>query len=122
MKLRKMVDGNYLLIKLDPRDRKYLEGFRKFEDTKTLRNTDKYMSQMLAIHIKAVFVMQTALLLEQEGIISSAMISKIFDDLDKSISNFEKIVDKNFIKFCDLFNQRKKKRTKKRKSRKSSSK
>jgi hypothetical protein len=122
MKLRKMADGNYLLIKLNLRDRKYLEGFRKFEGMRTLRNTDKYLSQMLAVHIKAVFVMQTALMLEQEGTVSSVMISKVFDDLDKSISNFEKTIDKHFIKFSCIFDRRKKKKTKKRKSRKTAGK
>ena len=66
--------------------------------------------------------MQTALMLEHEGTVNPAVISKVFDDLDKSISDFEKTIDKHFIKFSSLFDRSKKKKTKERKRRKLGSK
>ena len=116
MKLKKAEGRNYLLVKLRARDKKYLEGLRKYENAKTVKNTDNYLSQMLALHINAVYVMQTAFRLEQEGIISSAVISRVFKELDRTIHSFENTVNKYFIKFSDQIESNKKKKFRKRKT------
>lgn len=109
MRLKRMGGSNYLMVKLNSRERKYLEGFRKSESVKTVKNTDNYFSQMIAMHTRAVHVMQTALTLEHERLISSAGVSSIFKELDKTISSFEKVVNRNFIRLNDLIERRKKK-------------
>lgn len=89
------------MVKLNLRDKNYLEGFNKYENVKTLKNTDDYFSKMIALHIKAIYVMQTALSLEQEGLISSKIVSKVFKELDKTIHGFKNTVNKHFLKFSD---------------------
>ena len=78
MKLKKIGKNHYLLVKLNARDRRYMAGFIKFERKKTVRNTNKYMSDMIAIHIKAVYVMQCAMLLESEGVLNKKKANRFF--------------------------------------------
>lgn len=101
MKLRKVGKGHYLMIKLNARDRKYVQGFNKYEDTRTIRNTDKFLGDMLALNLKAVYVMQSALMLESQGKIGSK-ITGAFDELDKSLENYENVIDRYFKKFSRL--------------------
>ena len=101
MKLRKVGKGHYLMIKLNARDRKYVQGFNKYEDTRTIRNTDKFLGDMLALNLKAVYVMQSALILESQGKLGSK-ITDAFDELDKSLENYEKVIDRYFKKFSRL--------------------
>ncbi|MGB3480460.1 MAG: hypothetical protein WBB67_15030 [bacterium] len=102
MKLRKIGKGYYLMIKLNARDRKYIQGFNKCEDTRTIRNTDKFLGDMLALNLKAVYVMQSALILESQGKLGSKVINDTFDELDKSLENYEKVIDRYFKKFSRL--------------------
>ena len=44
MKLTKRKNSHYLLVKLNARDRKYLDGFRKHESAKVVKNTDKLLA------------------------------------------------------------------------------
>lgn len=101
MKLRKVGKGYYLMIKLNARDRKYVQGFNKYEDTRTIRNTDKFLGDMLALNLKAVYVMQSALILESQGKLGSK-ITDAFDELDKSLKDYEKVIDRHFRKFSRL--------------------
>jgi len=102
MKIRKVGKGHYLMIKLNARDRKYVQGFNEYEDTRTIRNTDKFLGDMLALNLKAVYVMQSALILESQGKLGSKIINDAFDELDKSLENYEKVIDRYFKKFSRL--------------------
>ena len=114
MKLRKVSNGHYLMIKLNARDRKYVQGFNKYEDTRTIRNTDKFLGDMLALNLKAVYVMQSALILESQGKLGSKIINDAFDELDKSLENYEKVIDRYFRKFSrSLYGTKKSKQKKK---------
>lgn len=101
MRLRKIGKGHYLMIKLNARNRKYVQGFNKYEDTRSIRNTDKFLGDMLALNLKAVYVMQSALILESQGRLGSK-ITDAFDELDKSLENYEKVIDRYFNKFSRL--------------------
>jgi hypothetical protein len=114
MKLTKRKGGHYLLVKLDARDRKYLNGFRKHESPKNVRNTDKYFRSMIAIHTKAVFVMQTAMLLEDKKMASPALINAVFNDLDKSMHNHVKLITKYYKRLCDIYDKKTRGKKKKR--------
>jgi hypothetical protein len=102
----KIRNSHYLLVKLNARDRKYLEGFRKHESKKVVRNTDKYFSSMISIHTKAVFVMQTAMILEDKKMASPALINAVFNDLDKSMYNHVKAITKYYKKLCDIYDKK----------------
>lgn len=117
MKLRKVGKGHYLMIKLNTRDRKYVQGFNKYEDTRTIRNTDKFLGDMLALNLKAVYVMQSASILESQDRLGSK-ITDAFDELDKSLENFEKVIDRYFKKFSRLLYGNKKSKQKKKDVRK----
>lgn len=113
MKLRKVGKGRYLMIKLNARDRKYVQGFNKYEDTRTIRNTDKFLGDMLVLNLKAVYVMQSALILESQGKLGSKIINDAFNELDKSLENYEKVIDRYFKKFSRLLYGNKKSKQKK---------
>jgi len=118
MELTIRKNNHYLLVKLNARDRNYLDGFRKHESKKVVRNTDKYFSSMIAIHTKAVFVMQTAMILEDKKMASPALINAVFNDLDKSMINHVKVITKYYKKLCDIYDRktgRKKKKQRKQK-------
>lgn len=53
MKLTKKKDDHYLLVKLNARDRIYLEGFKKHETAKQVKDADKHFSDIFALIIKA---------------------------------------------------------------------
>ena len=49
MKLTKRKDGHYLLVKLNARDRKYLESFRKYEPPKHARNMEQKVNSFVLL-------------------------------------------------------------------------
>ena len=51
---------------MNARDWKYLKGFRKYEPPKHVKNMGKYLGKVVSLHIKAIFVMTSALLLEAQ--------------------------------------------------------
>lgn len=116
MKIAKRKNDHYLLVKLNARDRKYLDGFRKHESKKVVKNTDKYFRSMIAIHTKAVFVMQTAMILEERKMASPALINAVFNDMDKSMISHVKVITKYYEKLCAIYDRKtrdKKKKPKK---------
>jgi len=66
MNLTKKKNNHYLLVKLNAGDWKYLKGFRKYEPPKHVKNMEKYLSKVVSLHIKAIFVMTSALMLEAD--------------------------------------------------------
>lgn len=59
---------------------------------------------MISIHTKAVFVMQTAMMLEDKKMASPALIDAVFNDLDKSMYNHVRIITKYYKKLCSMLN------------------
>ncbi len=86
-------------------DWKYLKGFRKYESPKHVVNMEKYLSKVASLHIKAIFVMTSALMLEADKKPTKKKSKSVFRDLDKTLAGFAKIVDRNFVKVNDLFDQ-----------------
>jgi hypothetical protein len=116
MKLTKRKNSHCLFVKLNARDGKYLNGFKKHESKKVVRNTDKYFINMISVHTKAVFVMQTVMILEDRKMASPTLINAVFNDLGKSMHNHVKVIIKYYKKLCDIYDRKiegKKKRWKK---------
>ena len=118
MKLTKRKNSHYLLVKLSARDWKYMDGFRKHESSKVVKNTDTYFSSMIAIHTKAVFVMQTAMILEEKKMASPALLNAVFNDLDKSMHGHVKVITEYYEKLCDIYDRETKEKSKKQRKRK----
>jgi hypothetical protein len=119
MKLMKRKDGNYLLVKLKARDKRYLEGFRKHETAKQIKDADKHFSDIFALIIKAFYVVNVAMVLEAKGKITKKKADQVFRELDTTMNSHARVVNKYFKKLGDLLfgkpRKRKNKRTKKRK-------
>ncbi len=111
MKIIKKKDDHYLHVKINAKDRKYLEGYRKYSSAKAVKDTDKFLSDMISIHTRTVFVMETAMLLEAEKKIKSDRVDSTFNELDKSLSNYENVVNKYFVRLGTLLNQKNKNKT-----------
>jgi len=81
MTLTKKKNNHYLLIKLNVQDWRYLKGFRKYEPQKHVKNMEKYLSKVVSLHIKAIFVMTSPLMLEANKKIMKKFLSKNGIDL-----------------------------------------
>ena len=73
---------------------------------------------MISVHTKAVFVIQTAMILEDKKMASPALINAVFNDLDKSMHNHVKVIAKYYKKLCRIYDRKTRKRTKKQKKQK----
>lgn len=102
MKLTKRKEGNYFLVKLNARDGKYLEDFRKYEHPKTVKNTDRLFSDKLALEIKTLWVMSTVMELESNGELSTEKVDEIFEQLDEPMNEFAQVASK-YIKFLSRY-------------------
>ena len=80
-------------LRLTERDKNFIRELHKYGDTRTTKNNEKYLTQAFSTHLRAVFVMQTALMFKAAGWISPLKCDAIFKDLDRSFTNFENIVD-----------------------------
>lgn len=67
------------------------------------------------MHTKAVFVMQTAMILEEKKMVSAGLINAVFNDLDKSMHNHVKVITKYYKKLCDIYDKKVESKKKRRK-------
>ncbi|MCK4251353.1 hypothetical protein KAX97_07885 [candidate division WOR-3 bacterium] len=102
MKIKRINRKDYLLVEITNRDKKYLEGMNKYEHAQTVKNTDEYLSNVLAVHIKSVYVMSAATNLETEGVITKKKADKVFDDMDNAMEKLAQVIDNYFIELSDL--------------------
>lgn len=112
MKLTKKKDRPYFLVKLNVRDRKYLEGFRKHETTKQVKDADKHFSDIFALIIKAFYVVNLAMVLEAQGKITKKKADQVFRELDKTMDSHARVINKYFRKLGDILCEKPKKRKK----------
>jgi hypothetical protein len=116
MKFKKASGGNYILIKVNPGDKKYLQAFKRYESAKIVKNTDEYLSEMVTMHIKTILVMTTAKILARDGEISKGNANAVFGRLDKALTSYDRILDKYLVKFGNLLNGKTKRRRKRQKT------
>jgi reverse gyrase len=98
MKLKKMKRHDYLMIKLNKRDAKYLKNFLRYEHPQMVRKTENFFGKVLALHIKSVFVTTAACLLKNEKALKQKEYEWVFRELNGSLRRYAKTVDKYFKK------------------------
>ena len=102
MQFTKINRSNYLLVKIGAYERRYLEKFRKNEHPKTVKNTDKFLSDKLALEIKTLWVMSRSMKLEAKGELATDKVDQIFEELDERIDEYERVVDK-YVDFLNRY-------------------
>jgi len=102
MELTKRNNNHYLLIKIDPRDAKYLKDFIKNEHPKTVKNTDKLFSDKLALEIETLWVMIMAMELEATKELTTEQVDQIFEDINAPMNAFYHQVHK-YIEFLNRY-------------------
>jgi hypothetical protein len=93
-------------LRLTARDKNFIRELHKYGDTRTAKNNDKYLTQAFSTHLRAVFVMQTALMFRAAAWISPVKCDGVFNELDRSFVNFEKIVDRLDRDFKNLYRKK----------------
>jgi hypothetical protein len=114
MKLTKRKNAHYLLIKLNARDRKYLQGFKKHETAKQIKDADKHFGDTFALIIKAFYVANVAMVLEANGKINKKKADQVFHELDRTMDSHARVVNKYFRKLGDILCEKPKSRKRKR--------
>jgi Ca2+-binding EF-hand superfamily protein len=97
-----------LIIKLNDKEAEFLKNFVKYENPKTLKITEKYLSKVFSLHLKAVSVMAASKLLENENKLNRKQVNRLFKNLDKSFQGYEKMVKKHFARIGKLLQKKNK--------------
>lgn len=93
-------------IRLTERNKNFLRELHKYGDTRTAKNNEKYLTQAFSTHLRAIFVMQTALMFKAAGWITPLRYDTIFKDLDQSFGAFKKVVDRYDRGFKKLYRKK----------------
>jgi hypothetical protein len=93
-------------LRLSERDRNFVRELYKYGDDRSAKSNEKYLTQAFSNHLRAVFVMQTALMFKAAGWISPLKCDAVFKDLDQSFDNFEKLVDRLDREFKNLYRKK----------------
>jgi hypothetical protein len=106
MKLRKMSDGNCILVKLKPGDWKYLTNLSKREGRKFIKQVDRQFKELIAMQIHTISVIKIGEMLLEKGIIKDSDIDKLLEELDDSMIKCQKVVQKYYEKFGNIFDRK----------------
>lgn len=93
-------------LRLTERDRNFIRELHKYGDSRTAKSNEKYLAQAFSTHLRAVFVMQTALMFKAAGWISPLKCDSIFRELDRAFVDFDKIVDRLDRGFKNLYRKK----------------
>lgn len=88
MKLRKMSDGHYLLVKLKPGDWKYLINLSKREGPKFIKHVDRQFRELVAMQIHTISVITFGGELLEKGMIKDEDVDELLEDLDDSMIKY----------------------------------
>ncbi len=96
MKNKKGIDikGFPFRLQLSEQDRHFIRELGKYGDSRSNRSNEKYLTRAFSRHLRAVFVMQTALMFKAAGWITPARCEAVFRDLDRAFGNFDRVVDR----------------------------
>jgi hypothetical protein len=93
-------------MRLSERDRNFIRELHKYGDARTTKSNEKYLAQTFSTHLRAVFVMQTALMFKAAGWITPNKCNAIFKDLDRAFGDFDRIVDRLDREFKNLYRKK----------------
>jgi hypothetical protein len=97
-----------LMTKLNEKEAEFLKNFVKYENPRTLKITEKYLSKVFSLHLKAVSVMAASKLLEHENKLNKKQVNRLFTNLDKSFQGYEMIVKKYLLRLGKLLKKKNK--------------
>ena len=100
------INGCHYRLRLTERDKNFIRKLHKYGDARTTKNNEKYLTQAFSTHLRAVFVMQTALMFKTAGWISPLKCDAVFKELDRSFGNFENIVERLDRDFKNLYRKK----------------
>lgn len=108
MKNKKGIDikGCPFRLRLSEQDRHFIRELGKYGDSRSNRSNEKYLTQAFSRHLRAVFVMQTALMFKAAGWITPAGCDAVFNDLDRAFENFDRVVDRYDRRFKSIYKKK----------------
>jgi len=101
-----LMNGYLYKLRLSERDRNFIRELHKYGDTRSVKSNKKYLALAFSTHLRAVFVMQTALMFKAAGWITTLKRNAIFKDLDRAFGNFDRIVDRRDREFKNLYRKK----------------
>ena len=102
----KIANDCHYRLRLTQRDKNFIRELHKYGDARTAKNNEKYLTQAFSTHLRAVFVMQTALMFKAAGWISPLKCDAVFKELDHSFGSFENIVERLDRDFKNLYRKK----------------
>ena len=109
MELMKKKSSTYLLVKLSKADVKYLRDFKKYEHPGHIKDTDKLFSDLMTLHVQAVYVLTYGDMLVQDKIVTNKFMNKVTSELERLIKQYERIIKKYMDKIYALDMEQRKK-------------
>jgi hypothetical protein len=106
MKLSKMPNGHYILIKLKPGDWKYLTNLSKREGPKFVREVGRQFKELVAMQIETLSVIQFGNTLRNKRVIGDTDIDKLLEDLDNSMRKHHSLIQKYGDKFGNIYDKK----------------
>lgn len=86
------IKGCSFRLRLSDKDRHFIRELGKYGDSRTNRSNEKYLTRTFSVHLRAIFVMQTALMFKAAGWITPRNYNAVFIELDRAFNSFARIV------------------------------
>jgi hypothetical protein len=102
MELMKKKSSTYLLVKLNKADVKYLRDFKKYEHPKHIKEIDKLFSDLITLHVQAVYVMTYGDMLVQDKIVTNKFMNRVTSELNIAVEQYAKTIKKYMDKIYAL--------------------
>jgi len=106
MIFKKMKGKHYLLLKPDHESLAYLKDYQKNESKANKKIANGYLNKAISLHIRSLYFMNYAKILQKKGKISKKLIPPVLEKLDKILNNYNQIVMSYIVKFKKLERKR----------------
>lgn len=115
MKLTKKKNSHYLLVELKPGDWKYLTNLSKREGPKFIEQVDRQFKELVAMQIHTISVIRFGGTLLEKGFANDAEIDEFLEELDDAMIKYQKVVQKYYERFGNIYDKKIRQKKKKRK-------
>jgi len=98
MNFKKVKGKSYLLLPLSKEDLRYLKDFKRYEHPSNIKGGEKLLSWCLEPHIKALYFMNFAMMLEEDGRSRKNEFKPVVDELEKLQNKYMRTVDRGITR------------------------
>jgi len=111
MEFKKIKGKSYLLLPLSRVDLRYLKDFQRYEHPSNIKQGEKLLSWCLEPHIKALYFMNFAKMLEEDGRSRNNEFKPVVDELEKLLNKYMRTLDRGITRLLKAAKRKKKTKT-----------